>query len=79
MSHPPNRTNLPPTKGAEEYEREITRLKAEITRLKAEVSALTPEFICEACHDTNTVCSYCDWPLTLCFCKEAIALPCGFC
>lgn len=45
MSHKPNRTNLPPAKSAEEYERELAAIRARIEEfemfgLRGEFSAL---------------------------------------
>ncbi len=34
MTHKPNRTNLPPAKSADEYEREIAALQAKVEELE---------------------------------------------
>jgi hypothetical protein len=38
MTHKPNRTNVPPAKSAEEYEREIVKLKLRIAELETLVA-----------------------------------------
>ena len=40
MTHKPNRTNLPPAKSADEYEREIAALQARVEELERTLAAL---------------------------------------
>jgi len=57
MTHKPNRTNLPPAKSADEYEREIALLKLQLQEAEKTISRAATSILDEWSLPAHTIAS----------------------